>query len=171
MGGQTTLRRPAMSGHEYRNTYTVSIDAPVHAVFEHCRDPRNMFAGHPKIHVDDATLTPEGVGTVAHVRNQTMPVTEYVTHEFTEFVPDERIVITSHLRMLNRDLKQHVRWTWTFAPEGDGTRLTVDFENTDITWFEEKMMNTVAEKGWAHTVNGWLAHIKTAVEKESATAQ
>jgi hypothetical protein len=93
-----------MSGYEYERTYTVSIDAPVHVVFEHCRDPRHLFAGHPKITVEDATVTPEGFGTVAHVRNQTMPVTEYVTHEFTEFVPDERIGIPTHLKMLNREL-------------------------------------------------------------------
>ncbi|WP_369045798.1 SRPBCC family protein [Sinomonas sp. P10A9] len=160
-----------MSEHEYKHTYTIDISAPVHAVFEHCRDPRNMFAGHPKIHVDDATVTPEGVGTVAHVWNQTMPVTEYVTHEFVTFVPDQQIVINSHLKLLNRDLKQHVGWTWNFVPEGEGTRLNVHFENTDITWIEEVMMNTVAEKGWAHTVNGWLEHIKTEVEKESAAAQ
>jgi uncharacterized protein YndB with AHSA1/START domain len=161
-----------MSDHEYRHTYTESIHAPVHAVFEHCRDPRNMFAGHPKIQVEDATLAPEGVGTVAHVLNRATPgLTEHVTHEFTEFVPDERIVITSHLRVLNRDLKQHVGWTWSFAPEGDGTRLTVDFENTDITWFEDVMYAWGGGAQWDKTVNGWLHHVKAAVEKKSASAQ
>lgn len=157
-----------MSDHEYTHTYTVTINAPVHAVFEHCRDPRNMFAGHPKITVDDATLTPDGVGTVAHVRNRTMPVTEYVTHEFVTFVPDRQIIINSHLRMFNRDLKQHVGWTWDFTPEGEGTRLDVFFENTGISWLEDATYDWFGGDQWAKTVNGWLAHIKAEVEKQAA---
>jgi len=37
--------------------FSVLIDAPVHSVFEHCLDPRRIYAGDP-MNVADATLIP-----------------------------------------------------------------------------------------------------------------
>lgn len=52
---------------DFTCTITIGIDAPVHTVSEYCRDPRRIFAGDPKSDVSDVTLTPEGVGTTAHI--------------------------------------------------------------------------------------------------------
>ena len=76
----------------------------------------------------------------------------------------------THIRMLKRDLKEQVTWTWDFAREGEGTRITVDFHETEIPWLEH-LFEGLGEKSWDATVNGWLAHIKTEVEKESSAAQ
>lgn len=46
-------------------SFDVVVDAPVHTVFDYCRDPRRIYAGDPTHTVTDATLTPEGVGTRA----------------------------------------------------------------------------------------------------------
>ncbi len=80
--------------------FTEFIDAPAHSVFEHCRDPRRIYAGDPIMKVADATLTPEGVGTRAHLKAKMPLFTETVAIEYTEVVPDRRIVFQGDPTMI-----------------------------------------------------------------------
>jgi hypothetical protein len=57
--------------------FEVSIDAPVHTVFEYCRDPRRIYAGDPTHEVSDATVVPEGVGTRAQIVAKVAVVVEH----------------------------------------------------------------------------------------------
>ena len=52
---------------DFTRNYETFIAAPVHDVFEYCRDPRHLFAGWPELEVTDVVMTPEGVGTRAHI--------------------------------------------------------------------------------------------------------
>jgi hypothetical protein len=58
--------------------FTVLVDAPVHSVFEYCRDPRRIYAGDRMMKVADATSSPEGVGTKAHLKARMLVFSEYV---------------------------------------------------------------------------------------------
>ncbi|WP_169816436.1 SRPBCC family protein [Demequina soli] len=114
-------------------------DAPVHAAFEYCRDPRNLHDGDP-IEVVDVEATADGVGTTAHmVYPAPFPVDEDVDVTFTEVVPDARIVYEAHPSLW---LRGHHRphhdlpvdtFVWTFAAEDAGTRIGVEVHVGDPT--------------------------------------
>ena len=153
--------------------FTVLIDAPVHAVFEHCLDPHGMYVGDPMMKVVEATLTPDGVGTGALLKAKTPVFTETVAIEYTEVVPDERIVFKGDAVMvwfgLGRGISiaTHVL-TWTFQPEHGGTRLdlAVDVQNPPM-W--QRFFDRLLDKSSQKMFNGRLARIKAATE-EQATA-
>ncbi|WP_062292406.1 SRPBCC family protein [Demequina phytophila] len=108
------------------------IDAPVHTVFEYCRDPRNLHDGDP-IEVVAVQFTDDGIGTTAQLRYPApFPFDEDVEFEFTEFVPDKRIVFEARPTVWIRghhgphhefDAETFV---WTFAPDDGGTLLSVE---------------------------------------------
>lgn len=82
---------------DFTRRYEILIDAPVHEVFEYCRDPRHLFEGWPGLKVTEVVAAPEGVGTKFHVEATFAKViVEQVDRELTEFVPDERIVSKAH---------------------------------------------------------------------------
>lgn len=83
---------------DFTRSFEIGIDAPAHTISECCRDPRRIFAGDPKVDVSDVSLTPNGVGSTAHVVGRGL-VTEDVKYECVEFVPDRRIVFTAHPRV------------------------------------------------------------------------
>ena len=151
---------------DFSRTYAVSIDAPVHAVFEYCRDPRRILAGDPKVVVSDVSLTPEGVGTTWHIVAEGV-VTEETTTEYVEFVPAERIVWKSHPTVsvagMTKEITHGPTWTWTFAPEDGGTRLVVEFLEAGAPWWQ-RAFDVVTEKSWSKEIRDWLAAIKAGTE-------
>lgn len=118
-------------------SFEVDIDAPVHTVFEYCRDPRSIYAGDPTYNVADATLTTEGLGTRARLVAKMLVFTEDVAIDYVEIVPDQRIVFEARPKMTITRLGRFVipgslhTWTWTFAPEDGRTRLTVSVVEHD----------------------------------------
>lgn len=52
---------------DFTRSFEIVIDASVHEVFEYCRDPHHLFVGWPELEVTDVVMTPEGVGTKAHI--------------------------------------------------------------------------------------------------------
>ncbi len=154
--------------------FTVLIDAPVRSVFEHCLDPHGMYVGDPMMKVVEATLTPDGVGTKALLKAKTPVFTETVALEYTEVVPDERIVFTGDAVMvwfgLGRGISiaTHVL-TWTFQPEDGGTRLdlAVEVENPAM-W--QRFFDRLLDKSSQKMFNGRLARIKAAAEDKAAAA-
>ncbi|MDN4474366.1 SRPBCC family protein [Demequina sp. SYSU T00192] len=115
------------------------VDAPVHTVFEYCRDPRKLHDGDP-IEVVDADVTDAGPGTTAQLRYPApFPLDEDVAFTFTEEVPDERIVFEAvpTLWMRGHHRPHHGfppdTFIWTFEPEDGGTRLGVEVRVPDVT--------------------------------------
>jgi len=155
------------------NEFTVLIDAPVHSVFEHCLDPHGIYVGDPMMKVADATLTPDGVGTEARVEAKTPLFTETVAIEYTEVVPDERIVFTGDAVMvwfgLGRGISiaTHVL-TWTFQPEDGGTRLNlaVVVQNPPM-W--QRVFDRLLDKSSQKMFNGRLTRIKAAAQEQATT--
>ena len=165
-----------MSGSMPTYEYTVLIDAPVHSVFEYCRDPRKIYAGDPMMKVADASLAHEGVGTKAHLTSRVFLFVEDVTIDYVEVTPDQRIVFEAHPTMtpVGLGLKSGIsvathRWTWAFESEDGGTRLDlVVVEQDPPRW--QRAMDRLTEKSFNRQVRDRLARIKTAVE-EQATAK
>ena len=153
--------------------FTVLIDAPVPSVFEYSRDPRRIYSGDPMMKVADATLTPEGVGTKAHLKARMLVLSETVDIEYTEVVPNQRIVFQGDPRTtfagLGRGISIPIHtWTWTFAPEDGGTRLTVVVvEENPPRWY--RILDRVFDKSSRKQVNDRLARIKAAAEEQATT--
>ena len=78
----------------FTRCFDLMIDAPVHEVFEYCRDPHHLFQGWPALEVTDVEIKQEGVGTTAHIVGKFAKgmILEQIEREYTEFVPDARIV-------------------------------------------------------------------------------
>jgi uncharacterized protein YndB with AHSA1/START domain len=165
-----------MSGSMPTYEYTVSIDAPVHSVFEYCCDPRKIYAGDPEMKVVDASLAPDGVGTKAHLTSRVFVFVEEVTIDYVEVTPDQQIVFDAHPKMTpvglgpKRGISVAIhRWTWTFESEGGGTRLNlVVVEQDPPRW--QRAMDRLTEKWFNRQVRDRLARIKATVE-EQATAR
>lgn len=58
-------------------------------------------------------------------------------------------------------------WTWSFAPQEAGTKLTVSFREENVPLWQRTIEKT-SEKRWSKQIDGWLAGIKTGAEEASA---
>ena len=104
---------------------SVTINAPVEKVFAYvCDDAMHTLDWMPSmVEVKDVVSTKEGVGSryrwaykMAGLRFEGENIT-------TEYVPNQRLVEQSKGGISST-------WTWTFAPEGEGTRLNLAIEYT-----------------------------------------
>ncbi|MBC7291608.1 MAG: SRPBCC family protein [Actinotalea sp.] len=160
----------------------VHVLAPVHAVFEHCLDPRRIYADDPSHTVTEAEVAEGGVGTRAHLVARLGPLTEHIALEYVEVVPDRRIVIDAH--PAPRPLTPaddgpgvatggrlcRLTWTWTFTPDADGTFVTVLVVEHDAPPWEHTL-DVVTAHGGTHAFSAQvlrrLHRIKLAVEHET----
>jgi len=151
-------------------SFTVPINASVHKVFEYCRDPRRIYAGDPMYKVVDATLTPEGVGTRAHLEAKVLVFTEDIAIEYVAFVPDQRIVFDAHptMTIAGRQLGSEIfNWTWMFVPADGGTTLDVELVNRGGARWERALDALGAEKVISKQVRNRLARIKASVKEQT----
>ncbi|MGD2043036.1 MAG: hypothetical protein PVJ28_05240 [Acidimicrobiia bacterium] len=150
---------------------TALIDAPVHSVFEYCLDPRGIYVGDPMMKVVDATLTPEGVGTEAKLEAKMPLFTETVALEYTDVIPDQRIVFQSDPTMtfLGRgrpiSIPVHI-FTLTFEPERGGTRLDLVVEEQNPPrWY--RILDRIFDKSSKKMINDRLARLKAAAQEQA----
>jgi ligand-binding SRPBCC domain-containing protein len=102
----------------YRDSF--HIDAPVPTVFDFFRDPDNFSHAEPgQIEFKDVVLTEEGVGTHYTWATKIAGIPFEGFDVYTECIPNERITDRSSSALEGT-------WTYTFAPDGSGTRLTVE---------------------------------------------
>lgn len=158
---------------DFTRSFEIFIHAPVHTVFEYCRDPRRIVAADPKLEARDVTLTPQGLGSTAHLVAKGV-VTDDAGIEFIEFVPDQRIVWKSHPKVsiagMTKKIMHGPTWTWTFAAEGEATKLGLVFCEVDPPWWQ-RAFDLVTERTWSKQIRGWLAGIKAGAEEQVRPAQ
>jgi uncharacterized protein YndB with AHSA1/START domain len=87
---------------------SIHVDAAPEAVFRHCLDPRQLFAGDPK-HFVDAQVTDGSVGTTAHLSMKVGVLEEDDRLEYVEVVPDRRIEVAMQPTMSVRGLGPTMR--------------------------------------------------------------
>jgi hypothetical protein len=102
----------------YRDS--LHIEAPVAKVFSFFRDPGNFAQAAPEqIEFTDVVLTDEGVGTRYSWSTTIAGIPFRGTNTYTDFAPDRLITDRSSSALEGT-------WTYTFEPEGSGTRLSVE---------------------------------------------
>jgi len=157
---------------DFTRRYETTINAPVHEVFEYCRDPRHLFEGWPGLEVTEVDMTPEGVGTTAHLVGTFMHgmMVEQVEREFTEFVQDEQIVSTAHATIRfagrTRDVAITPIFTWLFEGDGDTTKLTFVIVEEGLGWWRN-LSESVQAAGMSRMLNGLVTAIKAGVEGQA----
>lgn len=160
---------------DFTRSFEIQIDASVHDVFGYCRDPHHLFEGWPELEVTDVAITPEGVGTTARIVGRFVKglMVEQVEREYTEFIPDERIVSTAHVKMrfAGRTMEDADGpiFTWLFAAKDGGTRVTVDVLEKDLNWWQNALESASAAV-MAKKMQRMLAAIKSGVEKQVSSA-
>lgn len=158
---------------DFTRRYEITVDAPVHDVFDYCRDPHHLFEGWPELQVTDVVMTPEGVGTRAHIvgRFAKGMIVEQIEREYTEFVPDERIVSTAHatVRFAGRtkDVAHGPVFTWLFEAADGGTTLTFVVLEEDLGWWQN-LLESISAAAMAKKMHGMLEAIKAGVEGRAA---
>ena len=99
-------------------TCSVYIEAPVEKVFAFYQDPRKAWEMTNAGELIDVKMTEEGVGTYYSWGMRLLPGLRWEGFGvFTEFVPNKRITDRSSESFIGT-------WTYTFEPEGSGTRVT-----------------------------------------------
>lgn len=160
---------------DFTRSYDIMIDAPVHEVFEYCRDPHHLFEGWPALEVTDVAMTPEGVGTKAHIvgRFAKGMILEQIEREYTEFVPDARIVSKAHgkVRFAGRtkDVANAPVFTWLFRAEDGGTKLTFVILEEDLACWQS-MLEPVSALVMSKNLHRMLAAIKAGIESQASPA-
>jgi hypothetical protein len=160
---------------DFTRSYQIMIDASVHDVFEYCRDPGHLFEGWPELEVTDVAMTPEGVGTTAHIVGRFAKglMVEQIDREFTEFVPDERIASRAHAKVRfvgrTKEVANGPIFTWLFAATDGGTKLTFDVLEEDLSWWEN-VLESVSAAAMGKNMNGMLRAIKSGVESQASSA-
>lgn len=100
---------------------SVTIDAPLEAVFEYLRDPMSNLEWLPDM-MEVTKVSGEGVGARFRWIYKMAGIALAGESTALEFVPNERFVTESKSGITST-------WTWDFAPKDDGTQidLTVDY--------------------------------------------
>lgn len=139
----------------YRESF--HINAPVSRVFDVFRDPRNFTDVAPNgIRFSDFVLTEQGVGTGYRWQTTIAGIRVSGSDVFTEFVPDQRITDRSSSALEGT-------WTYTFEPDGSGTRLTV--ENRSRSFWNLPPLRQVLDLAAARTHRPRFQHMKATLEQ------
>jgi hypothetical protein len=112
--------------------------------------------------VHDVTLTKEGVGTHYSwtVKMRGIPLKGFDV--FTEFVPNERIVEKSSSAFVGT-------WEYMFAPEGSGTRLTMEHLQRSL-WAVPPLRNLV-DFGTSRLSGGFIDALKAQLAATTVPSQ
>jgi uncharacterized protein YndB with AHSA1/START domain len=159
---------------DFTRNYETFIAAPVHDVFEYCRDPRHLFEGWPELEITDVVMTPEGVGTKAHIVARFVKgmMVEQIEREFTEFVPDERIVTKAHGKVRfagrHKEVANAPIFTWLFEDRDGGTELTLVVLEEDLSRLQN-LVESASAGLMGKKLNGMLATVKAGVETRAPT--
>jgi uncharacterized protein YndB with AHSA1/START domain len=160
---------------DFTRSFEIVIDASLHDVFEYCRDPRHLFEGWPALEVTEVVMTPEGVGTTAHIVGRFVKgmMVEQIEREYTEFVPDERIVSKAHAKVRfagrTKEVANGPIFTWLFEAKDAGTKLTFVVLEEDLGWWQN-LLESVSALVMAKNMHGMLAAIKAGVESQASSA-
>ena len=146
-------------------TRSIEIEAPVEKVFDFALDIGKFWTSWPEdVAVRDVVLTPDGVGTSARLFSHFFAIHMEGTMEYTEVIPNERIVAKVHF------FGESPTWVFTFEPADGGTKLTAEGEwHAKVPVVGERiegMMVKEHEKG----LESLLATVKSRVEAEVTAA-
>ena len=136
---------------------SITIDAPVKKIFDYLSEPTNQPEIWPSlIEIKDVQRLPDGktknrwVYKMAGIRLEG-------TSDGVESVPNQRIVSKTKGGVESTQ-------TWTFQPEGDGTKVTFEVEYTVPIPVLGKLAEAIIVKMNEHEGEVILANLKTRME-------
>lgn len=140
-------------------TRSITIHAPVRTVFDIASDIGRLWSA------DDVALTqvdikPDGVGTSARMFSHLLGFHIEGGLEYTEVVPDERIVAQVHF------FAEKPTWTFTFAEADGDTTVTAVGEWLMKVPVVGKPIEQMMVKEHESFLEGLLEHLKTQAEAQ-----
>ncbi|MDH3250314.1 MAG: DUF2505 family protein [Acidimicrobiia bacterium] len=146
-------------------TRSIEIEAPVEKVFDFATDVGKLWTSWPEdVAVRDVELRPDGVGTSARLFTHLFAIHLEGTIEYTEVVPNERIVAEAHL------FGERPTWVFSFEPADGGTKLTADGEWQVKVPAMGKRLEGMMAKEHEEGLESMLATVKSRVEAEVTAA-
>jgi uncharacterized protein YndB with AHSA1/START domain len=146
-------------------TRSIKIEAPVEKVFDYAKDVGRLWTSWPEeVAARDVVVTPDGVGSSARLFGHFLLIHMEGTVEYTEVVPNERIVAKIHWT------GESPTWVFSFEPVEDGTKLTAEGEWQVNAPVVGKGVEGMMAKGHEKPIEGLLATVKSRVEAEVAAA-
>lgn len=144
---------------------SVEIEAPVEKVFDFATDIGKFWTSWPEeVAVRDVELKPDGVGSSARLFTHFFAIHMEGTMEYTEFVPNERIVAKTHF------FGESPTWVFTFEPADAGTKMTAEGEWHVRVPAVGKRLEGMMVKGHEEGLESLLATVKSRVETEATAA-
>lgn len=142
-------------------THSLYIEAPPERVFEFMMDPRNAIALAPegRFTITDIKMTPDGVGTYSSTKARFAGLTFESFDVVTEAVPNQRIVEKSSAALNGTVIT-------SFAAEGSGTRMTVDWEPR--SFWRLSPIRTLMARMWVPRYDRVLGKVKETLETAGA---
>jgi uncharacterized membrane protein len=136
---------------------SITIDAPVEKVFAYLSDPNNLPEIWPSmVEIKDVQPAPAGGYNFGWVYKMAGMRFEGAS-ETTEETPNQRTVTKS-----TKGIESH--FIWTYQPEGDGTKLTVDIEYTVPVPLLGKLAEAFIIKQNEQEADTLLANLKSRME-------
>ena len=136
---------------------SVHVDAPAEKVFDHVKDPENLFDAmyDGRSTIVEKEIAPDaGKGSTWQWQSHLLFLPFHGTMTREEYVPQERIVDRSSTGVL---------WTFMLEPDETGTTLTMEVEVTSSVPFLDKIEDKVFWKG-DQDLDAWLGRFKEAIE-------
>jgi len=137
---------------------SITINAPVENVFAYINDPELNPEWLPSmLEVKDVNITEQGVGS--HFKWVYKMAGIRINGETTtlEHVPNQRIVVQSKVGI-------NSKWSWTFEPYDNGTRLSLVLEYTVPVPVLGKLAEAVVLKQNEKEADAAMANIKAKME-------
>lgn len=146
-------------------TRSIEIESPVEQVFEYAKDVGRFWTSWPdEVAARDVELTPDGVGSSARLFGHFLAIHMEGTIEYTEVVPNERIVAEINW------FGESPTWLFTFEPTDGGTKLTAEGEWHTKVPIVGTRIDGMMVKGHEKGLESLLATVKSRVEAEVAAA-
>lgn len=139
-------------------TRSVTIKAPVEEVYAFASDPGRLWVCWPGVAVREVDVKPDVVGSAARIYTHALAIHFEGGIEYTEAVPNERIVAAVHFP------GEKPTWEFMFEPTDGGTKLTAQAEwHVNVPGIG-KPIEGMMVKEHEGELERWLVGIKEQVE-------
>lgn len=146
-------------------TRSIEIEAPVDEVFSFALDIGPLWTlWHDEVAVRDVEMKPDGIGTSARLFTRIFAFHVEGTVEYTEVIPDERIVADVHF------FAENPTWVFTFEPVGGGTKFTAEGEWHARVPAVGDRLDQMMVKSHEEGLESMLAAVKARLEAEIPAA-
>ena len=141
----------------------IYMEAPIEIVFDHFLDPRKDIDLMPiDTEILELKMTEEGTGTYTLYRGKVAGIPFEMFDVVTDLVPNRRITSRSSNATVGT-------WTYTFEPEGTGTRVTMEHQSGSL--WRLPLLRSVADMVSSRANASYMPKAKARIEAEARKAK